>query len=107
MAEDNFPVYELRLPSGKKVRFDAPVAQTLTFEGAIVVRLDSLLGQNVFGISEDGDILWQAEATETHAGRTPYNEIWKQDNNAILANVDRYLVIVPQSGMVIRRYSEK
>ena len=55
----------LTLDNGAYVNFDLPIKCAIEVAGVVVVALDvprrQVMNENVFGVSEDGKILWQIE----------------------------------------------
>src|ERR1043165_3278686 len=65
----------VQAPSGVRVTLAHPVRETAEVAGVLVVLLripkDQSMPENVFGVSADGNVLWQGEAVATN-GAQPY-----------------------------------
>jgi len=96
----------LVLSNGREVSFPYPVAESLNFPHAIVVRLDvppkAHFNENVFGISYDGKILWQVLPQQHVREESPYTSISYEGSKAGLYNWDATLYVVePTTGKVV------
>lgn len=93
--------------NGEEITFGYPIGETLDFQDVIVIRLELPLGvvfnENVFGLSCDGEILWQI-SKQKHIGEdSPYTQLSYQNGKAGLYNWDASLYIVePNTGEVIK-----
>ncbi len=56
---------QLRLPKGATVEFAYPIREVAEVGNVVVVLLDvpahESMTENVFGVSQDGDVVWQIE----------------------------------------------
>jgi hypothetical protein len=97
----------LRLPSGRHLEFDFPVAEVLDLGDVAVVRLDIPLGQqmntNVFGIScEDGRVLWRVPKRRLVYKDSPYTGLRREGAHVTLFNWDGLtLTVDPCTGEVV------
>jgi hypothetical protein len=100
------------LQSGETVSFDYPVNDFLVFQKVTVVILDvpvqKKFNENVFAISDNGNILWQIEKRQFVYENSPYTGIESSGNNVILYNWDGLkLTVVPETGEIISQVFEK
>lgn len=100
------------LKSGKTVSFDYPVNDFLVFQKVIVVILDvpvqEKFNENVFAISDKGNILWQIEKRQLVYENSPYTGIESSGDNVILYNWDGLkLTVVAETGKIISQRFEK
>lgn len=96
------------LPNGKEVRFEHAVAQTVDFPDAVVIRLKipsgANLNENVFGISIEGQLLWQIAKEEHVYSQSPYTGMTREGDNVRLFNWDGLeLVVHPRTGKIVSR----
>jgi|SRR3989344_2075816 len=65
-----------------KVEFPSEVKQVLEFDDVLIVRLkvskENTLGENVFGVSLDGRILWQIPTISHVYQNSPYTSIYRE-----------------------------
>ena len=96
----------------KIIIFDFPIRQLLKFNHCFIVRLEPDIGhiynENVFGISNEGKILWQIEPLPHVYEDSPYTGLGQIGDLAQLFNWDGTdLVIEPYTGRIIsKRYSK-
>ena len=98
----------LILESGKTVSFPYPISKALGFDDAIVVMLDVpqgvQLNENVFGISYEGETLWQVERRQYISKHSSYTGLGRRDDNAFLSNWDGLeLTVNPATGEVLQQ----
>ena len=69
----------IQLSSGQRLSFDYPIAQTENAGEIIVIRLDvprgSKYNENVFGVSSQGELLWQVQEKKYTESDSPYVDI--------------------------------
>jgi hypothetical protein len=92
----------------KIIIFDFPIRQVIKFHDCFVVRLEPDVGQiyneNVFGISNEGKILWQIETMSHVYKDSPYTWLGQEGDIAKLSNWDGAdLVIEPYTGRIIKK----
>lgn len=94
----------------KKVFFKCEVEQFIQFDNFIVVRIETpvsiIFNENVFGLSEEGEIMWQIEHKEFIHNNSPYTNIKLLDNGQVrLSNWDgTHLEIEPLTGEILREF---
>jgi hypothetical protein len=104
---------DLLLPSGKTIRFDYPIDETLQRDDLIVVLLrvpkSVRLNENVFGVSERSEhILWQIQPQRHISDDSPYTELYHDKGRVGAHNWDSSLYIIdPSNGTVIEKRFEK
>lgn len=96
------------LTDEKIIIFDFPIRQVLKFNHCFVVRLEPDIGQiyneNIFGISNEGKILWQIEPLSHVYEDSPYTGLGQIGNLAQLCNWDGAdLIIDPYTGQIISK----
>ena len=89
------------------LRFKYPIAELIEFDDVIVVRLEiparAKYNENVFGISENGDLLWQVPSLPRLAKNAPYIGIGRDGDFARLNNWDGMVYwLAPKSGTVVK-----
>lgn len=92
----------------KIISFAYPIRQVIKFNDCLVVRLESDIGQiyneNVFGISNEGKVLWQIEPMPHVYNDSPYTGLGQEGNSAKLSNWDGTdLIIEPYTGRIIKK----
>lgn len=90
------------------INFNFLIRQVIKFDDCFVVRLEPDTGQvyneNVFGISNDGKVLWQIEPMQHVYNDSPYTGLGKEDDLAKLSNWDGTdLIIEPYTGKIIKK----
>jgi hypothetical protein len=93
-------------PSGFVVEFASSVADVISFEHALVVRLDPStefkLNENVFGVNQNGKIAWTVTPRKYVYEHSPYVSIARQGNAVLASNWDGgELLIDPLTGRVL------
>lgn len=99
---------ELLLANGRTVSFDYPIRQTLNFPNVIIVLLNiptgKIFNENVFGVSCDGEVLWQVAPQRYLGDDSPYTGMNYEDDKAGLYNWDSTLYVVePLTGELISK----
>jgi hypothetical protein len=99
----------IELRSGKKVKFDYPVYEAAEVGGVTIVCLDipsyRKLNENVYGLDEQGNILWQVKPVAHHYERSRYVGVAKVGELARLFNWDGQVYDVdPWTGNVMSSY---
>ncbi len=90
----------------KDIQFEWPVVETVMAGDTFVVRIDPMPGtcdnENVFGISQDGCIVWQVGKRRHIYNDSPYTGLTIVDGKLVLSNWDGTdLVVDPPSGRVL------
>jgi hypothetical protein len=98
---------EISFKNGVQVRFPHPVAQMVSIENVVVVRLDipesSVMNENVFAFSQDGQRLWQVPKQPYVHSDSPYTHVWTESGDLFLQSWDGFRIQVdPTSGVVLR-----
>jgi hypothetical protein len=93
--------------TGKAISFPFPVVQAVDYPSLTVVRLDtppgSAFNENVFGVNDQGAVLWQVPKRKHVYADSPYTGMQRQGDNAVLSNWDGLEVTVEAAtGAVIR-----
>lgn len=99
---------KLLFVDGKTVSFDYSIQQELNFPGVIVVLLNiptgEIFNENVFGVSFDGEVLWQVAPQRYLGDDSPYTGMNYEDGKAGLYNWDSTLYVVePMTGELISK----
>jgi len=99
---------KLLFADGKTVSFDYSIQQELNFPGVIVVLLNiptgEIFNENVFGVSFDGEVLWQVAPQRYLGDDSPYTGMNYEDGKAGLYNWDSTLYVVePMTGELISK----
>jgi hypothetical protein len=93
--------------TGKRVSFPFPVAEALDYPSVTIVRLDvppgAAFNENVFGVDDQGAVLWRVPKRAYVYADSPYTGMQRQGDNAILFNWDGLqLTIEAATGRIVR-----
>jgi hypothetical protein len=95
----------IRFSNGKRHRFQSEIAETLEFEGCIVIRLAAgslALIQNIFGLDYKGNLLWKIPAPRSFDARNPYVSLFRKDGYLEVLNWDGHLLTMhPMLGSIL------
>ncbi len=99
---------KLKFSSGASYNFKYPIDEIKICEKIVIVRLDIppkvILNENVYGISENGELLWQIEKLDHIYEDSPYTGMTLKEGKLILYNWDGLEVnIDPKTGKVISK----
>jgi len=91
---------------GTTVEFGTPIAQVVEAEGVLCVRIDSPIGsqdnRNVFGVSEEGVVVWQVPGRKHVYPDSPYTNVTVEAGAFLLGNWDGLeLTVDPATGAVM------
>ena len=95
-----------------KMSFDHPICEVIDFPDVVVVMLNvspaQICNENVFGVSYDGDKLWQIEKKSHVYKNSSYTGLFKKGENVVLSNWDGLeLTVSPITGKVLsERYGK-
>lgn len=103
-VEENSLVFS----NGKATNFPLPIAGVVDADDVLLVRLqvpaDTIFNENVFGVSAQGDVLWQIGHQRFVLERSPYMWVESRDGLAYLGNLsDDVLTVEPRTGRVLGR----
>lgn len=92
--------------NGATATFPLPVAQALSFDDVAVARLDvphgQIFNENVYGLSRDGQIIWQVPARTHVYEDSPYVNLARTGGRVILTNWDGMeLTLDPATGQIL------
>lgn len=92
----------------KIILFAFPIRQIIQFPNCFVVRLEPDVGQiyneNVFGVSNEGKMLWQIESMPHVYEDSPYTGLGQDGDLAKLSNWDGTdLLIEPYTGKILKK----
>lgn len=95
------------LKSGITIPFQHNIAELLVFPEVIIVRLDIpyrvLFNENVYGISHEGNLLWQIPKIDHVYQDSPYTGMKIMNNELILCNWDGLDVTIdPITGNILK-----
>lgn len=98
--------------SNIQIIFDYPIVQTIDFESIAVIRLEipanSNYNENVFGVSVDGQLLWQIEKVAHVYTNSPYVNLSKHDSLVVAINWDGlWLWLEPATGKIVKSLNGK
>jgi hypothetical protein len=98
--------------SEKIVTFNFPIRQVVSFRDCYIVRIEPDIGQvdneNIFGVSSEGNILWQIEPMLHVYKDSPYTGVSQEGDLAKLCNWDGTdLIIAPYTGKIIKQSYSK
>lgn len=99
---------EIKFSSGVSYKFKFSIAEIKVFEKIVIVRLDIpakvIHNENVYGISENGELIWQIEKIGHIYDDSPYTGMAVKENKLILYNWDGLEVkIDPKTGKVFSK----
>lgn len=102
----------LRLKSGKSVTFKYNIAEVAILEGIIIVRLDvppgRIMNENIYGVSKDGNILWQISKLGHIYGDSPYTGMTRRGDKFTIYNWDGLDVTIdPYTGEILSKSYSK
>jgi hypothetical protein len=102
---------DLELKGGARVHFDHPVSDVVEVAGVLVVALDVMSGvlpRNVFGVSDNGNILWQIEDVQPNRNNDRYVGLVAL-SDSVLANRwdDLHVWLDPRTGRVLKEERSK
>jgi hypothetical protein len=95
-----------------QVLFDYPIVQTIELESLAVIRLEIPpninYNENVFGVSEDGQLLWQIKKVALVYTNSPYVNLSKHDSLVVAQNWDGLsLWLEPATGKIVKSFYGK
>jgi len=95
----------IRFSTGRRHKFQATIAETLEFDEAIVVRLNSgsmPVAENIFGFDYNGKLLWQLPPARTFEVRSSYVSLLRRGGYLEVLNWDGHLLTVhPKDGTIL------
>ena len=82
---------KIEFENGKVLTFDFPIMKTLLHNGIIIVLLDKppkiIFNENVYGVSNGGDLLWQIPKVEDEQQHCPFIDMHiNEEGKLILRN---------------------
>lgn len=92
----------------KRINFLSKIKQIELFDKVVVVRidpkLDKFLNENIFGVSYDGEILWQIEKLKYAYKDSPFTGMGREGDFIALCNWDGTdLIVNPETGAIISK----
>ncbi len=92
--------------------FEWPIDKILEINGILIVLImpesTATYNQNVFGVSQNGELLWQIETQKTPYENSPYTGLNLKDGKLSLYNWGGFLLFVePGTGKVLNRVFTK
>lgn len=108
MSKVSIDKNKLIIDNHTEVIFGNRVAEYLLISDVIVVRLvvsiDNYVDNNVFGVTKEGEILWQIENINPSRKANPYIGIELKENLPVLHHQDGTdLTINPRTGEIINK----
>lgn len=98
---------DLVFASGQKASFKYPVASVVEFDDVLVVMLDvppnARHNENVYGVSREGQVLWQIQPRLHVYADSPYTYVGRQGDSAALSNWDGLeLTVNAETGAILK-----
>lgn len=108
MGDFKIDGHKVRFGNGTVLEFEFPISQHIACGNLTIILLlipsDIIYNQNVFALSESGQIIWQIEKLEQHyfQDHCPFNEAMVDEQNLIIFNwCDYRFSINPLDGKVL------
>jgi hypothetical protein len=97
---------KLLMDTGKAVSFKYPVYKAIGFDDVVVVMLliqsGGRFNENVFGVSREGELIWQVPEKGHVYESSPYTNIGRDGDKVLLANFDGLqLTVDPPTGKIL------
>src|SRR5262245_17764340 len=98
----------LEFSSGQTVKFKCPIVEEVSFGDVVVVRLEipirAISNENVFGVSDKGQIIWQVPPEPREPKQSPFIKIRRDGDQVRLNNWDGMIYqLDPKTGQVIEK----
>lgn len=99
----------IKLADGREIALADNIQQSVEFDNAIVVLIDWMAtNRNVFGISQEGNRLWQIEEQPAINNGNPCTRLERQGEYLLVGTWDGLeLLIEPLTGKVIKERRER
>lgn len=99
---------ELSFSNGIVIRFTDPIVKVLRADKTLVILLSisrkEHSNENVYGISEQGEILWKVPRIYHAYTKSPFTNIAFRDNELILINWDgNDYTVDPSTGSLLKK----
>lgn len=111
--ENNFTIQDNHIKFIKDnkevtISFKFPIDKVIPFEECLVVSIepsvDQIFNENVFGISNKGEIIWQIEEIPHIYDKSPYTGMGRVGDTVKLCNWDGTdLIVEPYTGKIIKK----